>query len=108
MERKIKISSDFSDCPGGRYKLSGNNSGEEFRDKILEKEYLKVVNNDDYIVIDLDDCMGFPSSFLDESFGELGRKYGGINVVSKLHFISNDQPGLVQIVYNMILGKRQQ
>ena len=42
---QINIAQDFSNTPGGRYKVNGPYSGEEFRDNILIPNYHKAKNN---------------------------------------------------------------
>ena len=74
---KINIAQDFNDVLGGRFYTDGQYSGEEFFEEI-----------------NLDGTFGYPSSFIDQSFGELGRKYGEKMVQNTLTFISEDQPSL--------------
>jgi len=69
---KISISKDFSEFPAGREADDGPNSGERFRDEILAPLLLKP---DTTIEVDFDGTMGFGSSFLEEAFGGLVRKY---------------------------------
>jgi uncharacterized protein DUF4325 len=64
-----KISDDFTDTPGGRYRRIGDYSGEQFREEVLER----LLRDNKNLVIDLDDTEGYPSSFLEESFGGLVR-----------------------------------
>ena len=91
----IKIATDFSDAPGGRYAAEGICSGEEFRISILEPKYLEAKEKKDKIQVDLDGGFGYLPSFLDEAFGELARKYKNDNVVDYFEFISFDEPGLI-------------
>ena len=60
---KINIAQDFSNTPGGRYKVNGPYSGEEFRDNILIPNYHKAKNNKEKLEINFDVCFGYPSSF---------------------------------------------
>ena len=69
---RIDIARDFSKTPGGRYRRDGEYSGEEFRDDILDPK-LSVY---ELLIIDLDGPIGFTTSFLEEVFGGLVRKYG--------------------------------
>lgn len=79
----ISIAKDFSKTPGARYRTDGANSGQEFREVFLEKYFSE--NYDDTIIeIDLDGVDGYASSFLEETFGGLVRKYGRKTVLKKI------------------------
>ena len=82
----INIAKDFSFTPGFRNRQQGSFSGEEFREKFLEKN----IEDDSIkkIIVDFDGTAGFATSFLEEAFGGLVRKYGYENVCSKLEFVS--------------------
>ena len=68
---KVKISSDFSRFPSGRYHPEdGNITGQLFRERFLEP-HLK--NGDEILEVDLDGVVGYPTSFLEEAFGGLIR-----------------------------------
>ena len=69
-EKTIKIASDFSKFPGGRYRSDGSYSGEAFREDIL----LPAISSNEVVQIILDDVKGYGSSFLEEAFGGLVRK----------------------------------
>jgi hypothetical protein len=74
----------FTKYPGGRYKILGDFSGEEFREKVLEK----IFKNDDIIKLDTSGVVGsFSPSFLDEAFGEIARKYGVKKFKEKIKFL---------------------
>jgi len=45
--------------------------------------------------IDLDGTEGYATSFLDEAFGGLARKYGKEKVIKSLVFISYEEPYLI-------------
>lgn len=68
----FKIAEQFSRFPGGRYRIHGPYSGEQFREDIL----LPLLEKCPLIVIDLTGANGYGASFLDESFGEIGKKFG--------------------------------
>jgi hypothetical protein len=103
---KLSIASDFTKTPGGRYKKQGAYSGEEFRDKYLEPQFEKAKKEGKKLIIDMDGCMGYPSSFIDESFGELGRRLRKKNIdfMKYVEIISNDQPGLTNDIVKYIKG----
>jgi hypothetical protein len=71
-EVTIDVGRDFSMTPGGRFMSEGEFSGEEFRKRFVEPALDRGCN----VVIDLDSAEGFTTSFLEEVFGGLVRKYG--------------------------------
>lgn len=68
----IKIASEFSEFPAGRTKEDGPNSGEKFREDFLVPA---LKNEGSHLTVDLDDTMGYGSSFLEEAFGGLVRAH---------------------------------
>jgi len=96
MTLDINISTDFSITPGARYRTDGDFSGQEFFEEILEKKFLLVKDNKGFISINLDGTDGYATSFLDEAFGGLARKHGKEIVMSKLIFISDEEPYLIE------------
>lgn len=98
---EISIAKDFSITPGFRYITEGPDSGEEFRQKILEPLFQ---NKDTQypITINLDGVIGYATSFLEEAFGGLARKYGKTIVNNRLEFISNDEPLLIEEIRDYI------
>lgn len=92
------IPNEFTRFPGGRLKSHGPKSGEEFREDIL----LGLYNECDKLTIDLTGAVGYGSSFLDESFGELGKMYGFDEVKAKLILIASDDPNLILIIWDKI------
>lgn len=75
----IKIATEFSDTPLGRYLTDSNVSGERFRDEFL----VPALRAEQQVVVDIDDTEGYGSSFLDEAFGGLVRK--GYFTAAALH-----------------------
>lgn len=71
----IKIADDFSRTPGGRYRTDSDNSAQRFREDFLVRA-LRHQPPYERIVIDLDNVLGYPSSFLEEAFGGLVRTEG--------------------------------
>lgn len=65
----IRVAKDFPN-PGGRFRVMGPESGEEFRDRLAAK--LRESGNEPVAVI-LDGVEGYGSSFLEEAFGGLIR-----------------------------------
>lgn len=99
---KINICKDFSETPNARYRAEGPFSGEEFRETILEPRFLAARDKKEKLVINLDGGYGYPTSFLEEAFGGLARKYGSKDVTGVLTFISEDEPSLIQEIWGYI------
>ena len=70
---KIKLS-NFTIAPGARYIEEGPDSGERYRNEIVEPNYKQAVSTDSKLIIDIDGCEGYPSSFFNEAFGGLMRR----------------------------------
>lgn len=68
----INVATQFSKYPGGRFYTDGEFSGERFRDEIL----LPALQGSETVIVQLDGTLGYGSSFLEEAFGGLVRKYG--------------------------------
>lgn len=92
MNKTVKISRDFSRFPGARYYTDGPFSGEMFRKEIIESLFEK---NYDLITIDLDGTAGYATSFLEETFGGLVRRYGIEKVKDKIKIKSEEDPTLI-------------
>lgn len=99
---KISVAKDFTTTPGIRYKSQGAYSGEEFLEKILAPAYEKAESSSDTIVVDLDGTSGYASSFLEEVFGGLARKYKNKNILSKINIISEEEKYLVDEIKEYI------
>ena len=98
----INICRDFSETPGSRHKTEGKYSGEEFRENMLEPKYLESKKAREMLVIDLDGGYGYPTSFLEEAFGGLARKYGSKDILATLKFVSEDEPSLIDEIIGYI------
>jgi hypothetical protein len=88
MNLEINIALDFSETPGARYKTDGDFSGEDFFEKILEPKFLEIKDTENVLFVNLDNTAGYATSFLDEAFGGVARKYGKKLVLQKINFIS--------------------
>lgn len=97
----ISIARDFTKTPGARLKTDGEYSGEEFREKFLDPLF-----NDPKdartIEIILDGVEGYATSFLDEAFGGLARKYGKERCLKRLQFTSVEDPLLTEEITSYI------
>lgn len=103
---QINIAKDFSNTPGGRYSSEGPFSGEEFREKHLLPKYIQATANKEKLYLNLDGCFGYPSSFIDESFGGLARELNDQTIFNNMVFISKDQPSLVDYIEQCIKNYR--
>lgn len=102
----INICSDFTDTPGARHRNEGAFSGEEFRETILEPKFQEAKNKHEKITIELDGGFGYPTSFLEESFGGLARIFAIDDVLNTLTFVSNDEPTLIDEIKAYIIHAR--
>ena len=87
------LGKEYTDYLGGRLVKDGAYSGEAFRETVLLK--LWEANQDAEFFFDLDALGGYTSSFFDESFCELVRRYGE-RAAKRLHFTSTRRPYLVE------------
>lgn len=93
-----KFASQYTRYPGGRLRKHGPYSGEAFREEVL----WPLLQGEVRIHIDLSNTYGFGSSFLDESFGEIGKRLGIAACKKRLEFSSSDDPSLVDLVWAKI------
>ncbi len=98
---KINIATNFTITPGGRLKVDGLFSGELFREKFLEAHF-ESKNEDFKIEVVLDGVEGYPTSFLEEAFGGLARKFGKEICSNKINFISEEDKLLVKEIESYI------
>ena len=98
---EINISKDYTNTPGARFKTDGPFSGEDFREKFLEKLF-EDKNDNSTITIIFDGAVGYGTSFLEEAFGGLVMKYGKDRCLSRLKFISREESLLIEEVMQYI------
>ena len=91
---KIKFIEDFTSCPGGRSRETGDSSAEEFYEDVLRGKYIEAQEKDVKISIDLDGAAGYAGSFLDEAFGRLGFEFGYEDVKDRVEFVTDEEPYL--------------
>lgn len=104
----ISIAKDFSRTPGPRYIKEGSFSAELFLKEILEEKFREVMETDNKIIVDLDGTMGYATSFLEETFGGLARKYGSEKVEKVIKIKSDEEPWLISDIKNYIEDVRKQ
>lgn len=98
---KINIATEYTKTPGGRFSSEGEYSGEDFRDKMLLPKYMEAVEKKEKLIINLDGGYGYGSSFLEEAFGGMARKFKDFDI-SKLEIISDEEPQLINDILNYI------
>ncbi len=98
-EQKICIAlADYSKSPGPRYCYQGDDSGEDFYHKILNKKFKEAFDKKLELEVNLDGPDGYASSFLDEAFGNLIFDFGQENVQSHVKIISNEEPEWIEMI----------
>ena len=105
MDRVIKVR-DFSKTPGTRYASEGIFSGEEFR-KIINPEFQQALQAHVKLVVNLDNTIGYSTSWLEEVFGGLTRDFGKEKVEKTLDFISYEEPYLIDDIKGYIKDAKQ-
>lgn len=98
----LNVATEFSITPDARLKENGKSSAEQFREGVLERKFLLAKKNKTTLIVNLDGAAGYGTSFLEESFGGLARKYSTDAVLKTLQFISNDEPYLVEDIERYI------
>lgn len=92
---KIKIATEYSPTVKGRYHpKDGKFTGQRFREELIEP----IFHDFDKFIIDLDDLYGCPSSFREEAFGGLARRFTTSEVLEKLDFLCTDEPPLIDVI----------
>jgi hypothetical protein len=88
----INVAKDFSRYPAGRYKTYGEFCGEAFRERFLEP----ALRQGNPFVVNLDNTMGYGSSFLEEAFGGLLRSGFSLESINAcMQVESSNNPSLV-------------
>jgi hypothetical protein len=83
----INVGKDFSRYPVGRYLADGASNGERFRKDFL----IPRLESGSDLSVELDDALGYGSSFLEEAFGGLVRSgYSCADVLRRIQFVTID------------------
>lgn len=98
----INIIEEYTDTPGARHIDDGPFSGEDFRETLLIPKFIEAKEKKEKLMINLDGGYGYPTSFLEESFGGLARIYGSKAVLDIIEFISEDEPAIIDEIKNYI------
>lgn len=102
MDKLIVNVRDFSKTPGTRYLIEGLFSGEDFRKKVLDSKFEEALNKRTKLVVNLDQTIGYGTSWLEEVFGGLARDFGKEKVQETLDFISEEEPYLIDDIKGYI------
>ena len=92
---EYKISRQYTDTPGPRFCSQGDFSGEDFRETVLVPLLERAEKENEIIEINLDGAFGYPSSFLEESFGGLVRRRNDSSIRKYFSFVCTDEPSLL-------------
>jgi len=78
VDMTIDIAERFSRHPAGRVPSDGPDNGERFRDDFLVPALKEALarSGGTRVIVDIDGCRSFGSSFLEEAFGGLARVPG--------------------------------
>ena len=100
----VSVARDFSPVPAGRFISDGEVSGQVFREKVL----VPLLKKSNSLIIDLDGCEGFGSSFLEEAFGGLIREehYKYDQLIARLSFKSEEEPTLIAEIMGYLSDAR--
>lgn len=98
----IKISSDYTKTPGGRFIREGKYSGEDFRKTLLKPKFLEAKSKDEALTVDLDGGYGYATSFLEEAFGGLARELHDLGLLD-VKIISEEEPALIEKIHQYIV-----
>ena len=100
---EINIAREFSTVPGPRFRDEGPHSGQAFRDDLLLPRFKQASAAGEQLVVYLDGVkFGYPTSFLEESFGGLARAVGIDAARQGLSLVANDEPLLVREIEGYI------
>ena len=93
----IRIATDFSRFPAGRYLSDGPYSGEGF----MREKLIPALQNGGKVQIILDGTMGYGASFLEEAFGGLVRlkQWSLEDLLTKIEIVSDEEPNLIHEIH---------
>ena len=100
----IIVRKEFTDAPGPRYIYQGEYSGELFRNEYLIPKMKEALEKKAKLFIDLDGTFGYPTSFLEESFGGLAEIYDKKVILDTIIFKSDDELGLIDEIKEYIVS----
>ncbi len=99
---KISVAKDFTQTPGARHKEDGPYPGDEFRENILIPKYKEARKNNQKLIVDLDGCYGYATSFLEESFGGMVRELKEKGILDHIEIISEEDSSLKKLICDYV------
>lgn len=66
MTREVVRVADFTVLPGARYRKDGDGSADEFFEDYIKQKLEDIIANNDVLEIDLDNTLGYASSFISQ------------------------------------------
>lgn len=94
----IRVATDFSRYPAGRYSDDGPFSGEAFRENLL----LPQLRSGSTVTVVLDGVRGYGSSFLEEAFGGLVRAGFSTKELKERIVLNSKDPSLLEEITEYI------
>jgi len=92
----LKISTDFTNLPGARYRTDGDNSGQEFFEEVMGPKLREIWSDKKKrLLLDLDDTEGYASSFLSEVFIRVVREFKDRTQIKERILIKSDEEPLL-------------
>lgn len=88
MEKIIIRVLDFAEAPGPRFIGQGKHSGEQFYVEVLNDKMAQCIKENKELEVLLDGTAGYPSSFLDQAFGELVYDFSQAIVEKRVHIVT--------------------
>ena len=88
MEKIVIRVLDFTEAPGPRFISQGEHSGEQFYVDVLNEKMAQCIKEDKELDVLLDGTAGYPSSFLDQAFGELVYDFTRAIVEKRVHIVT--------------------
>ena len=102
--KRIRVS-DFTTLPGARYRDDGDYSADQFFEEFLEKEIENALKSSETIVIDLDNNLGYASSFVSQLAVRIKGLVQDRKKIKRIIKIeSNDDPLQKEEFWNEITG----
>lgn len=100
---ELRVMDKLTSLPGPRYISQGEGSGEEFRDTHLIPAFEQAVALGEVLVVNMDGAQyGYPTSFLEETFGGLARERGTALVEKTIRIKCTSEPMLIDEVMHYI------
>lgn len=95
---------EFSVTPGSRCRDEGkkSHSGQEFREDYLEPAFDIALKQNKTLIVNLDGTIGYGTSWLEEVFGGLARKFNSETVLKTIKFVSEEEEYLIDDIKEYI------